>query len=254
MESKFYWLKLKRDFFKRHDIRVVEAMPNGKDYILFYLKLLLESIDHEGRLRFSETIPYSAEMLSVVTNTNVDVVKSAIKVFSELGMMELFDDGTLFMTEVEAMIGSQSATPNAIRMRRHYEKQKSISGAFQNEMPAILNQNESKRIEKDIEIEKEKDKKKFVPPTLEDVRQYIYEKGLHVDAEQFFNYFTVGDWTDAKGQKVKNWKQKLLTWEKYNVKDAPRRSTMNNFSSESETDYDALTDKAAEDFFQKYGG
>lgn len=56
-EKKYYWLKLKRDFFKRHDIRIIEKMQNGKDYVLFYLKMLLESIDHEGELRFSDAIP-----------------------------------------------------------------------------------------------------------------------------------------------------------------------------------------------------
>ena len=55
--EKFYWLKLKRDFFKRHDMKIIEAMPNGKDYIIFYLKLLCESIDHEGCLRFNEDTP-----------------------------------------------------------------------------------------------------------------------------------------------------------------------------------------------------
>ena len=44
--KKFYWLKLKRDFFKRHDIRIIEELPNGEKVILFYLKLMLESIDH----------------------------------------------------------------------------------------------------------------------------------------------------------------------------------------------------------------
>ena len=105
---KFYWLKLKRDFFKRHDIRVIEALPNGKDYVLFYLKLLLESVDHEGRLRFSDTIPYSEEMLSTITNTNIDIVRSAIKLFQELDMVEILDDKTIFMTEVGALIGCQS--------------------------------------------------------------------------------------------------------------------------------------------------
>lgn len=105
---KFYWLKLKRDFFKRHDIRVIEALPNGKDYVLFYLKLLLESVDHEGCLRFSDTIPYSEEMLSTITNTNIDIVRSAIKLFQELDMVEILDDKTIFMTEVEALIGCQS--------------------------------------------------------------------------------------------------------------------------------------------------
>ena len=85
--KKYYWLKLKRDFFKRHDVRIIEEMPNGKDYVLFYLKLLLESIDHEGELRFSETIPYNEQMLSVVTNTNIDIVRAALSIFTELKMI-----------------------------------------------------------------------------------------------------------------------------------------------------------------------
>ena len=39
--KRYYWLKLKRDFFKRHDIRIIESQENGKDYVLFYLKMLL---------------------------------------------------------------------------------------------------------------------------------------------------------------------------------------------------------------------
>ena len=81
-EKTYYWLKLKRDFFKRHDIRIIETMPNGKDYILFYLKLLCESVDHEGNLRFSDQIPYNEDMLATITNTNVDVVRIAIKILT----------------------------------------------------------------------------------------------------------------------------------------------------------------------------
>lgn len=106
--KKYYWLKLKRDFFKRHDIRIIEEMPNGKDYILFYLKLLLESIDHEGNLRFSDAIPYNEQMLSVVTNTNIDIVKAAMTLFIELKMIDIFDDETIYMNEVENLIGSET--------------------------------------------------------------------------------------------------------------------------------------------------
>ena len=81
-DKKYYWLKLKRDFFKRHDIQIIEDMPNGKDYILFYLKLLCESVDHDGHLRFNDEIPYNEEMLATITRTNVDIVRSAVKVFS----------------------------------------------------------------------------------------------------------------------------------------------------------------------------
>lgn len=118
MAERYYWLKLKRDFFKRHDIRIIESMPNGKDYILFYLKLLCESIDHEGRLRFSESVPYNEQMLSVITDTNADIVRSAVKIFTDLGMMELMDNGTYYMHEVESMIGSETAWAEKKRQYR----------------------------------------------------------------------------------------------------------------------------------------
>ena len=107
-QKKFYWLRLKRDFFKRHDIQIIEAMPNGKDYVLFYLKLLCESVDHEGSLRFSNQIPYNEEMLSTITRTNIDIVKAAIQLFANLGMIEIWDDGTLFMSECQKLMGCET--------------------------------------------------------------------------------------------------------------------------------------------------
>ena len=163
--KKFYWLKLKRDFFKRHDIRIIEEMPNGKDYVLFYLKLLLESIDHEGSLRFSDTIPYNEQMLSVITNTNVDIVRSAMKLFTELNLIEIFDDQTIFMGEVDKMIGSAVDNDGANRVRRFREKKKSealpcVTGALQNVTELVTEDNERKREEKDkdldIDIENER--------------------------------------------------------------------------------------------------
>lgn len=116
--KKFYWLKLQKDFFKRHDIRIIEEMPNGKDYVLFYLKLLLESIDHEGNLRFSDMIPYNEQMLSVITNTNIDIVKSAMTLFTELKMIDVLDDRTIYMIEVEKHIGSESGWAEKKRLQR----------------------------------------------------------------------------------------------------------------------------------------
>lgn len=157
-DKKYYWLKLKRDFFKRHDIQIIEAMPNGKDYILFYLKLLCESVDHEGNLRFSEQIPYNEQMLSTITNTNVDVVRSAIKIFSELGMMDVLDDGTYFMNEVEKMIGSETYWAERKRIQKERKmldsvgqdwKKSNDSGQF----PTSPSKSKSIEIETDIEKE-----------------------------------------------------------------------------------------------------
>lgn len=148
--EKFYWLKLKRDFFKRHDVRVIESMPNGKEYVLFYLKLLVESVDHNGSLRFNDQIPYSDEMLAAVTNTNIDIVRAAVNAFVQLNMMEMLDDGTLFMRQVESMVGSAANNDNANRQRRFRESKKQL--ALQERYPSVTKNNESKSIEKEKEV------------------------------------------------------------------------------------------------------
>ena len=150
MNERYYWLKLKRDFFKRHDIRIIESMPNGKDYILFYLKLLCESVDHDGNLRFSEQIPYNEDMLATITDTNVDIVRSAIKIFSELGMMEIMDDGTYFMAEVERMIGSAANNENAKRQQRFRDRKKQLALQERYDDVTKSNESKSKRIEKEL--------------------------------------------------------------------------------------------------------
>ena len=61
-------------------------------------------------------------------------------------------------------------------------------------------------------IDKNSIDKKYKRPSLEEIQDYIKEKGLRVDGKKFFDYFETGNWIDSKGNKVKNWKQKLLTW------------------------------------------
>ena len=124
--KKYYWLKLDENFFKKHEIVIVESMPNGKDYVLFYLKLLCESISHEGYLRFSPTIPYNEDMLANLTHTNIDIVRSAVKVFTELNMMTFLDDGTLYLEQVNKMIGCE--TGQTIRKREAREQKALLEG------------------------------------------------------------------------------------------------------------------------------
>ena len=176
--KKFYWLKLKRDFFKRHDIRIIEEMPNGKDYVLFYLKLLLESIDHEGSLRFSDTIPYNEQMLSVITNTNIDIVRSAMKLFIELRLIEIFDDQTIFMGEIEKMIGSESESASRMRKLRQNKKASLCDGNVQ-----------------ESDTEKEKEIKKDLDTDTETDREN--ESSFDQPAERDFDPFSTGLSTDG---------------------------------------------------------
>lgn len=119
--KRFFWLKLHHDFFNRDEIRIIESQPNGKDYIIFYLKLMLKSINDNGKLLFKDTIPYTPEMLASITNTSIDTVRVAIDAFAKLGLLTLLDDGALFMQEVQKLVGSE--TPDAERKRIARAKQ-----------------------------------------------------------------------------------------------------------------------------------
>lgn len=262
--KKYFWLKLRRDFFKRHDTKIIEAMENGKDYLLFYLKLLVESIDHDGNLRFSDTIPYNDKMLSVITDTNIDVVRSAVKVFSELGMMDQMDDGTLFMNHVNTMIGYE--TSDALRMReRRGNAPQILIEQNKGEQCSNLFKNRSPELELDSELEIESDNinsaasaspsvsRRFTKPTLEEVSVYCKERRNSVDAQAFLDFY------ESKGWKVgntpmKSWQAAVRTWERretVSAKYAPRGQSVEVPSSDETREYlEDLKSSEVEDGFE----
>lgn len=154
-DKKKYWLKLDKDFMKSPQMKVIRNMPNGKDYIIFYLSLMLESVETVGHLRFTSLVPYNAEMLSSVTDTNVDVVRSAIKLFCELGMMQIFDDGTIFMTEVPKITGKESES--AERVRKYRERLNVNNALLCNTNVTKCNDNKEKDKNKNKYIDKYKE-------------------------------------------------------------------------------------------------
>ena len=157
-KEKYYWLKLDRNFFKRHDIRIIEDMPDGKEYVLFYLKLMVEAIDHEGALRFSDTIPYSESMLSSVTNTDAEVVRGALELFTKLGIVEVMDDKTLFLREVAKLLDCET-----FAARRQRELRGKRSGATLS--PECRPEKEiDKETDIDTEKESELDSEYFTEP------------------------------------------------------------------------------------------
>lgn len=235
-EKKYYWLKLKKDFFKRHDIRIIEELPNGKEYILFYLKLLLESIDHQGALRFSDTVPYNEQMLSVITNTNVDIVRSAMKMFVDLNMMEIFDDQTIFMAEVSKLIGSETQWAEKKRIQR--AKEDNVL-ALSSKCPTDID------IDKDIDKEIDKDidnnephtkyKRRFTKPTLEEVQAYCQERNNGVDVQRWYDYYSSNGWKVGKNP-MKDWKAAVRTWERKDNNGKPETKFARTY------DYDKYTD------------
>lgn len=207
--KKYFWLRLKRDFFKRHDIRILEAMPNGKEIVLFYLKLLTESIDHEGLLRFSESVPYTPKMLAVITNTDEEIAEDAITELIELGLLEILDDETYKINGIQDMIGTAEQDEHTrestrLRVKAYRERQKESNNK---ETLQKRYSNVTCNGEKEKELEIEKDKKniygdyRHVRMTSEQKDQLIKDIGLEM-AEECIKF--LDEYIEMKGYKAKN--------------------------------------------------
>ena len=78
-----------------------------------------------------------------------------------------------------------------------------------------LDKQETNTINNNIEILiNNKGTRKFTPPTLDEIKDYCLNvRHNSVDYQKFYDYYTAGEWKDSKGNKIKNWKQKVITWE-----------------------------------------
>jgi len=177
MSKKYFWLKLKTDFFERDEIRIIEKMPQGKDYIILYLKLLLKTVKTEGKLIFRDTIPFSAEMISAVTAMNEDTVRVAIDLFLKLNLIEKLDNGTLFLTEVQNMVGSETDIASRMRkMRAMRAKQKKSVTMLRDSDASDEKCDRETETEKDIEKDIEQQPHARVCCVNEKMEKWIEEK------------------------------------------------------------------------------
>ena len=97
------------------------------------------------------------------------------------------------------------------------------------------------RIDKN-NIDKENVKKKFVPPTLDEIISYCKERKNNVDAQMFFDYFETSGWVDSKGNKVKNWKQKIITWEQNTKSNQNTKYATHSYTKEEMNVFDNIDD------------
>ena len=119
-KEQLFYLKLNKDFFDQHYIKILETQPNGDKYVLFLVKLMCESISHNGYLRYNESIPYDENMLSSITRTDIDVVRSAIKIFIAMDIIEFTPDKTLFIKGVPLL--TTNTTKGAEKKAEQREK------------------------------------------------------------------------------------------------------------------------------------
>lgn len=221
--KKYYYLKLKEGFFDSDEMIVLESMPDGYLYSNILLKLYLRSLKYHGRLMFNDRIPFNSTMLAQVTRHTVGTIEKAMKIFQELCLVDVLDNGAIYMTDIQNFIGKSSSEADRVReYRLQIESEKSNNKLLSNNVQQKLYKCTP---EIEIEIEnrdRERDRKNsagakrrapnFSPPSLQEVQEYCKERGNNIDAESFIDFYESKGWM-VGSSKMKNWKAAVRTWE-----------------------------------------
>ena len=119
---KYYYLKLKENYFDDDSIVLLESMQDGILYSNILLKLYLKSLKNGGRLQLDEDIPYTAQMIATITRQQIGTVERALQIFLKLGLVELLDSGAYYMSNIELLIGQSSTEAERKRAARLQNK------------------------------------------------------------------------------------------------------------------------------------
>lgn len=238
MEKRYYWLKFKDDFFDSKRIKKLRKLAGGDTYIIIYLKMQLKALRTDGVLEFTGVEENFAEELALDIDENPEDVRMVLGYLMTYGLCECSDNIHYFLPYVVENTGSETATTQ--RVRDYRERQKALHcNASETQVKRIGNVEKEKR-------EREKSKRvvnKFTPPTLEEVKAYAKEANLNVDCDKFYTYFTTPNdagrtWIDSKGNPVKNWKQKLITWAGRERPSRPKSQTFDNYAETGKSHVD----------------
>ena len=233
--KKYYYLKLKENFFDTDEMIILESMPDGHLYSNILLKLYLRSLKNEGKLMFNDRIPYNATMLSQITRHSVGTVEKALNLFKELSLIDILDTGAIYMLDIQNFIGESSTEADRKRLYRQKiteEKNGNIpqltgqkGGHLSGHSSDISPPEKERELNKDINKERGREEKnedespnpppkskKFKIPTLEEVQEYTNTRPYQIDAQRFIDFYTSNGWMVGKN-KMKDWKAAVRTWE-----------------------------------------
>ena len=149
---KYYYLKLKENYFDEDAIVLLESMQDGILYSNILLKLYLKSLKNDGKLQLDENIPYTAQMIATITRQQVGTVERALQIFLKLGLVEPLQNGALYMSNIELLIG-QSSTEGERKRRARLELQKALPKHGADKCPPY----QADICPPEIEIEKERE-------------------------------------------------------------------------------------------------
>lgn len=175
MAKKFYWLKLENDFFRQKEIKKLRKIAGGDTYTIIYLKMLLISLENNGKIYFEGIEENFAEEISLELDEDVSNVKMAIGFLFSHNLLCKLEENEFEMTRCSEMVGSE--TDSAKRMRKLRGTASKLvecdnkpspcdNDVTQQLQPVTKSDIEKRREELELEKEKELDKEKKIPYQL----------------------------------------------------------------------------------------
>jgi len=187
--KKYYYLKIKEDFFESEDIKILQNLDEGYLFSDILMKLYLKSLKNNGKLMFKDHIPYNPKMIATVTNHSVSVVEKALFTFKNMGLIEVLDNGAIFMLDIENFIGQSSSEGDRKRQYRRRideEKQKLLFSGQKSDIypPETETETETElktEIEQQLEDIDKILKNNFENDDTDTIKKYCIENNVVVD-------------------------------------------------------------------------
>ncbi|AMB93274.1 phage replisome organizer N-terminal domain-containing protein [Aerococcus sanguinicola] len=180
MAKKYFWLKLKDDFFEQKEIKMLRRVAGGDTYTIIYLKMLLLSLSNEGRIYYDGIAENMVEEIALSIDEDSDNVQITFNYLISKGLIIFEDEDEVELTNIASMIGSE--TDSARRMRQ-LRKKKTLQRHFEasqcdNQVTGPLRGGDGEieiELEKDIEKELEQDTEKNLDVVGQSAIDYYQE-------------------------------------------------------------------------------
>nr|DAH71986.1 MAG TPA: Replication initiation and membrane attachment [Caudoviricetes sp.] len=149
--KKYYWLKLKENFFEEKQIKYLRSLPDGDKIVIAYLKMQLKSLKTEGFIKYDSILPSNIDELAMILDENTNIIKLMIGALQKVNAVEILDDGSFYMIAMQDLIGKEGESAERVRRFRERQEQKLLQCNGD-----VTKCNIEIETEKEKEIEKEK--------------------------------------------------------------------------------------------------
>lgn len=225
------WIKIATDIFDNKKIKIIESMPDGDAITVIWFKILMlaGNVNDGGYVYFTKDIPYTEQMLATVFNRPLATIQLALSTFEKFGMIEVVDDiiQVSNWNKYQNVDGLDKIREQTRLRVSKYRDNKKITRQCNVTGNVTVTQGNAIDIDIDKDIERDKENNKnivsqsdgrarFIPPTVDQVREYCLERNNSVDAETFVDFYTGKGWMVGKN-KMKDWKAAVRTWEKSRI-------------------------------------